>query len=133
MIFDKFVYMKKPLFSSIFCLLVISLFAQETHHFTSGLTISGASRYGREAVSTDQVAYRLYTNSLRTPVAGDSFGVDQRGQAIRWQAITGDSLNRLRGRGGFGGGGYIYLSYNSPKSRSALLHIRGNSAVLFNK
>lgn len=110
-------------------------FSQEVHHFTKGLMISSVSRYGREALYTDQLAYKLFTNTMNKPADGDSFGVNQRGQAIKWQAVTADSLNRLRGRGGFGpggGGGYIYLTYESNKEQTALLNIKGNSTVFFN-
>src|SRR3990170_8790881 len=79
-------------------------FSQNVHSFTKGLMINSGSRYGREALYTDQIAYKLYTNTLATPAEGDSLGVDQRGQAIRWQAISADTTNRLRSRGGFGGG-----------------------------
>ena len=132
-IFDIFVHMKQVFLITLSFLLVCSIFGQDVHYFTSGLTIPAVSRYGREAVSIDQIAYKLYTNTLATPVAGDSFGIDQRGQAIRWQAVTADSLKRMRGRGGFGGGGYIYLNYKSPRNQNALLHIQGNSSVFFNK
>ena len=97
--------------------------------------IPSASRYGREALYTDQVVYKFYTNTLNKPAEGDSFDVNTRGQSIKWQTVTGDSLNRLGGRGGFGGGGgggYIYLTYNSDKDQRALLNIKGNSSVIFN-
>lgn len=114
-------------------LLSINLFSQEVYHFTKGLLLPSGSRYGREALYTDPLVYKLYTNSLRTPVDGDSFSVNRNGQLIKWQSITADSANRLRGRGqGFGGGGYIYLTYTSEKARTALLNIKGNSAVIFN-
>lgn len=121
------------------CLLVsIFSFSQQVHHFTKGLLITGGiSRYGREALYTDQLAYKLYSNTMKTPAEGDTFGVSQRGQVIKWQAVTADSLNRLRSRGGFGGGfgaggGYIYLTYAADKAQTALLNIKGNSAVIVN-
>jgi len=88
------------------CLLTsIVSFSQQVHHFTKGLMITGGiSRYGREALYTDQLAYKLYSNTMKTPAEGDSFGVS-RGQVIKWQAVIADSINRLRGRGGFGGFG----------------------------
>jgi predicted esterase len=110
-------------------------YSQEVYHFTKGLLLTSGSRYGREALYTDQLAYKLYTKTLITPVEGDSFGVNQRGQGIRWQAIAADSANRLRSRGGFGfgsGGGYIYLTYSSAREQIALLNIKGNSAVIVN-
>jgi predicted esterase len=112
-------------------------FSQQVYRFTKGLMITGGiSRYGREALYTDLLAYKLYTNSMKAPAEGDSLGVSQRGQANKWQAVTADSLNRLRGRGGFfgggGGGGYFYLTYNTEKAQPALLNIKGNNGFIFN-
>jgi pimeloyl-ACP methyl ester carboxylesterase len=120
------------------CLLISTAsFSQQVYHFTKGLLITGGiSRYGREALYTDQLAYKIYTNTMKTPAEGDSFAVGQRGQVIKWQAVEADSINRLRSRGGFGGfgggGGYIYLTYTADKAQTALLNIKGNSAVIVN-
>ena len=131
-VFDKLVTMKKVSFFCIYIAISFPVFSQEVYHFTGGLMVTGVGRYGREAISTDQLLYRLYTNTLRVPAEGDTVGVDQRGQTITWQQVTGDSLNRLGGRGGFGAGGYIYLTYNSRREQKALLNIKGNSAVVVN-
>jgi poly(3-hydroxybutyrate) depolymerase len=112
------------------------------------------SRYGREAVYTDPLAYQLYTNTLKQPNDGAVFGVDEQGQPIKWLPVTADSLNRLRLRGNFrgnggapagpgvvtgsirggigGGGGYAYLTYPSDKAQIAVLNIKGNSNVYVN-
>lgn len=105
-------------------------------HFTKGLFVNAPARYGREAIYTDALAYKLYTNTLRTPVEGENFGKDDKGQAMVWKAIVADSANRLflrgQGRGGFGRSGYIYLTYTSEKEQTALLNIKGNSSTFFN-
>src|SRR5688572_8328968 len=127
--------MRKLNFHLLLAFLIMSLYthAQEVYHFTKGLLIPSVSRYGREAIYTDQLAYKLYTNTLAKPIEGDSIGVGRNGQAIKWQAVTADSANRLRGRGGFGGGGgYIYFTYESQKKQNAILNIKGNSAVIVN-
>lgn len=126
--------MKSISLSLIFIFLAYAAFCQQGYSFKEGLMITAGSRYGREALYTDQIAYRLYTNTMNQPREGDSLGVDQRGQTMKWQQVTADSLNRLRGRGGFGfgGGGYIYLTYTSPKQQNAVLNIKGNSGVFFN-
>lgn len=110
------------------------VFSQDTYHFKSGLAVTSPQRYGREAVYTDLLAYRLYTNTLKTPADGAVFENDQ-----TWQAVTADSANRLfrrgsgRGRGGgFGRGGYFYLTYQSDREGTALLNIKGNSGLYFN-
>lgn len=126
--------------------------AQEVY-FQKGLIANLPSRYGREAVYTDELAYRLYAGTLKTPVAGDSIGVTERRQAIVWQPVEADSAHRLRPRSGGGrggapagpgvtpgatrgglgaGGSYIYLTYTSAKAQAALLNIKGNSGVFVN-
>ncbi|PRY34454.1 esterase/PHB depolymerase [Spirosoma oryzae] len=122
--------------------------------FTEGLVALTGSRYGREAIYTDPLAYQLYTNALKKPAEGAVFGTDEQGREIRWVPVTADSLKRLRLRGNVrgnggapagpgvvagslrggigGGGGYTYLTYDSPREQVALLNIRGNSNVYVN-
>lgn len=124
------------------------------HQFTQGLAALTGSRYGREAIYTDPLAYQLYTGTLKQPAEGAVFGIDEQGREIKWVAVAADSLNRLRPlgsfrgnagapagpgvtagslRGGLGGaGGYTYLTYESPREQVALLNIRGNSNVYVN-
>lgn len=125
-----------------------------THQFTQGLVALTGSRYGREAIYTDPLAYKLYTGTLSPPAEGAVFGTDDQGREIKWMAVAADSLNRLRPRGNFrantgapagpgvtpgsirgglgGAGGYTYLTYESPRQQIALLTIRGNSNVYVN-
>lgn len=73
----------------------------KTYQFKNGLLVNAPSRYGREALYTDELAYKLYTGTLKTPVDGQNFGKDDKGEAIVWKAVTADSANRLflRGQG----------------------------------
>jgi predicted esterase len=120
----------------LFALLIIlfqGAWSQLTYQFTKGLMINSASRYGREAIYTDPFLYKLYSNELRTPQAGDSLQVGAREQFVPWREVTADSANRFRSGRAFGGaGGYLYLTYNSDKAQSALLNVKGNSAVIVN-
>ncbi|HEU4633045.1 MAG TPA: hypothetical protein VFS22_03615, partial [Flavisolibacter sp.] len=104
--------------------------AQDIFYFKKGLFLASGGRYGREAIYTDPLAYRLYTHTLQTPVDGASVQNDN-GEPTKWQAISADSANRLflrsAGRRGFGRSGYIYLTYTSDKERVALLNIRGTN------
>ncbi|MBC3785638.1 alpha/beta hydrolase-fold protein [Spirosoma utsteinense] len=124
------------------------------YRFTSGLMALTGSRYGREAIYSDPLAYQLYTHTLKQPTQGGSFGVDEQGRPIQWLPVTADSLNRLRlrtnarGNGGApagpgvtpgslrggigGGGGYAYLTYASTRAQVAVLNIKGNSTVYVN-
>lgn len=125
--------MKRTFLYFICSLLVIQGFCQDVYHFTKGLTINSSSRYGREALYTDAFLYQLYTSNFKKPAEGDSLKVGIRNQFVKWQAVTADSANRFRGRGGFGGGGgYTYLTYNSGEDRVVLLNVKGNSAVVEN-
>ena len=119
------------------CVFVSGGSAQEVYHFTKGLAVTSAARYGREAVYIDDLAYQLYTKSLKTPAEGREFGVDDKKVPLLWQAVVADSANRLILRGqnrnpGFGRSGYIYLTYTAEKEKAALLNINGNSAVFIN-
>ncbi|MBL7697875.1 MAG: prolyl oligopeptidase family serine peptidase [Chitinophagaceae bacterium] len=112
-------------------------YSQNVYHFTKGLMIDSRSRYGREALYTDPIVYKMYTGTLNKPIEGDSLTTNDRGEVTRWQSVNGDSINRLRSRGGFRGGfgsagNYFYLTYKSSKQQTALLHIKGNSSVIFN-
>ena len=111
---------------------------QKVYHFTKGLVVHSVSHYGREALYTDEVAYKLYMHTMKTPVEGDTFDISPKGEATKWTAVTADSVNQLRARrdfegfGGGRGGGYIYLTYLSAKQQTALLNIRGDASVIFN-
>src|SRR5215216_1775810 len=87
------------------------------YFFKKALFIKSPSHYGREAIYTDELAYRIYTNTLKTPNDDDVFGIDEKNQSLKWLAITADSLNRLFRKGededGFRRNGYIYLTYTS--------------------
>lgn len=126
--------------------------AQETHVFSDGLLANFPSRYGREAVYTDELAFRLYAGSLKTPALNDTVGRNDQGQPIYWRALAADSGGQLRWRnnnsgrppagpgvqtaglrGGLGpGGGYIYLTYVAKKAGLAILNAKGNSGVFIN-
>jgi pimeloyl-ACP methyl ester carboxylesterase len=112
--------------------------AQEVYHFTKGLFLSSAGRYGREAIYTDPLAYRLFSHTLEQPVANGKFGDNEKGEAMNWVEVSADSLLRFRRRGAFGGpgggggGGYFYFSYSSPVARAALLHVKGDASLFFN-
>ncbi|WP_040005444.1 carboxylesterase family protein [Fibrisoma limi] len=124
------------------------------YQFTKGLVALTGSRYGREAIYTDPLAYQLYTKTLKQPAEGAVFGRNEQGGEVKWLPVTADSLNRLRLRsnafrnggapagpgvtpgslrGGLGGGGgYTYLTYPSTREQVALLNIKGNSNVYVN-
>ncbi|KYP15194.1 MAG: hypothetical protein A1D16_02985 [Flavihumibacter sp. CACIAM 22H1] len=126
---------------------------QSTYSFKNGLTAPFPSRYGREAVYSDELAYLYFSKQLVAPKEGANAGSIVNGQPIVWEAMDIDSTGRLRPkRGRFVGGApagpgvqagatrgglsfgsrVVYLSYTSPKAQSAILSIKGNSSVLIN-
>lgn len=130
-------FLKPMLFVSL-SFIALATTAQEVYYFKSGLFLSSGGRYGREAIYTDMLAYQLYTKTLKTPVEGAVWGKGDNSEDIVWQPVVADSANRLFRRGGrgtgggFGRGGYLYLTYNSEKARTALLNVKGGSGLYFN-
>ena len=114
------------------CLFSATTLSQEVYHFTKGLAANVPNRYGREAVYTDELAWQLYNHTLKTPVDGGIFGENDNGQPVKWDAITADSANQFRVRGGFRGSSYLYLTYTSRKVQTALLNVQGNGSLFFN-
>ncbi len=106
-------------------------FTQQTFFFTKGLLLPGVHHYGREAIYSDSLAFQLYSQTLDKPSPGKLFWTGATGQSSRWQEVEANSENIFDAKG-FGTGGYLYLTYNSPASKNVLLHITGNSAVYVN-
>lgn len=138
-------HLKNFLISDVYCGRLLLFFlafspfsswSQEIHHFSTGLTISVGAQYGREALYTDPLAYKLYTNTLSSPIDGGVFGKDANGENLIWVNVDADSAHRFRRIRGAnyyrGANNYIYLTYKATKDRSALLNIKGNSAVFVN-
>ncbi|MGN6616810.1 MAG: alpha/beta hydrolase-fold protein [Ilyomonas sp.] len=126
-----------------------TLFAQDTIRFTKALMVSSNSRYGREAIYTDMLAWKMYNNDLSTPKVNGAFGVNENGDTIVWKEINADSSGRFRtfSRRNFQstttnpflrpgsvdrGADYLYLTYKAAKEQPAVLYIEGNSGVYFN-
>lgn len=107
------------------------LFAQKTVYFNKGLFISRVPHYGREALYSDTLAYRLYNKTLKKPVAGQAFSVSSNGDSLTWKEVNADSANSFRTRGA-GRSGYLYLTYKAINEETVLLNIKGNSAVYVN-
>lgn len=102
----------------------------DDHIFTKGLMVGHVHHYGREALVSDQLAYRLDKGEWTTPAEGATLYNDPKAGAVTWNAITADSLGRFRSRDL--SGGYLYLTYLSPRARLALLTVTGNDMSYFN-
>jgi hypothetical protein len=103
--------------------------SQNAFKFTEGLICGPCHQYGREAIYTDQFAYRFYSEN-RTPLAGQVLFTDDKGKDIAWKVTKADTAGRLSDTTVYNG--YIYLTYKSDVNQSALLHVTSNSMVFFN-
>jgi predicted esterase len=104
--------------------------AQSPYQFERGLVIGNVYHYGREAIYTDDLAWQLYNGQLKSPVAEGDFGPDKKGASRRWKVSIADGKRQFNNRPFVNG--YLYLNYNAEKEQSALLNIKGNSALFFN-
>ena len=68
-----------------------TVFAQDTIHFTKALMVASNSRYGREAIYTDVLAWKMYNDSLSTPKLNGMFGINEKGDTIVWKDVNADS------------------------------------------
>jgi predicted esterase len=117
-----------------------SLYAQDTFYFQKGLVVNAPVRYGREALYMDELAYQLYTGSIKPPAEGSVFTKDDKGEDVAWKTVIADSVHRLRGStGGFGPGfgnrrgpTYLYLSYTADRAKTVLVNIKGNAGFYLN-
>ena len=123
------------------------ILAQDTIRFSKGLAVASGSRYGREAIYTDLLAWKMYNGTLAKPAANAEFTTSEKGEKILWREIAADSSGRFRvfGRNfqrttnpflnpgsADRGSDYLYITYNSATAQTALLNIAGNSAVYVN-
>ncbi|MBD2752691.1 carboxylesterase family protein [Spirosoma validum] len=119
----------KKLFTAILLIITHVVQAQSIYSFDKGLAIGPCHHYGREALYTDQLAYLLYQNKLQTPTEGQSLPGNG-SQDVKWQAVTADKDHKFRGRSF--NNGYLYLTYDSPREQTALLHTTGHNMVYVN-
>ncbi|WP_343692816.1 prolyl oligopeptidase family serine peptidase [Chitinophaga sp.] len=102
-----------------------TLFAQEGYVFKEGLTSGPCHQYGRTALFTDQLAYALTNGELQAPTNGsNSFDGE------KWQAVTAGDDGAFSGKAL--SNGYIYVTYNAPKAKTAILNITGHQMVYVN-
>jgi predicted peptidase len=125
-----------------------NLLAQDTIHFSKALMVASNSRYGREAIYTDILAWKLYNSALSTPKAYGVFDINEKGDTVLWKEVNADSAGRFRtfSRINFQRStnpflrpgsvdrrnDYLYLTYTAVKQKPALLYIEGNGGVYFN-
>ncbi|MFT3747777.1 MAG: prolyl oligopeptidase family serine peptidase [Agriterribacter sp.] len=114
-------------------LIIAAARAQDTVYFEKGLSVSGVHKYGREALYTDLLAYRLYSGTLQKPENGIVFAAGDSGQQLLWKEVITDSLHRFRIPGRmFANNSYLYITYVSDKQKNAILNTKGTNAVYVN-
>lgn len=104
--------------------------AQDAHIFKRGLAAGPVHRYGREALVHDLLAHQMMRGEFAKPQAGATLLTDEKGKAVAWQTVDADTAGRFRGEAL--SNGYLYLTYEAPAPRAALLHVSGNSMCYVN-
>jgi len=140
--------MPKNLLFLILLLAATNTFAQDTLKFEQALTVASGSRYGREAVYTDLLAWQMANGKLQRPTENGAFSAGKDGQKVLWKAIKADANGRFSAfsRRSFQttnnpflnpgsidrGSDYIYITYTSPKEQTAILNVIGGNSLFFN-
>ncbi|RYZ53521.1 MAG: hypothetical protein EOO14_15370 [Chitinophagaceae bacterium] len=62
---NPMLHKKGTLLVLVVCFFTLPAYSQEVYHFKKGLAASISNRYGREALHTDLLAYRLYAKTLK--------------------------------------------------------------------
>jgi dienelactone hydrolase len=111
-------------------LLFIPVGAQTEVVLREGLAIGNVHQYGRQAMFTDQFAFRLFAPGYQAPKAGLTLFTDSKGQEVKWKEIKADTSGRFTGRDG--SNGYLYLTYQSTKDQGAIINVTANSMFYLN-
>ena len=61
--------------------------AQDTVYFDKGFQVNGVQHYGREALYTDLLAFRMYSEKLLAPAAAEVLYKDEKGQPLVWKPV----------------------------------------------
>jgi dienelactone hydrolase len=114
----------------LFALYCFTADGQSAYQFTKGLAVGPCHQYGREALIKDQLAYQLYSGSLKQPAAGQTLFSGDQGKAITWSSVTADMSGSIQGEAL--SNGYLYLTYDAKQEQNALLNITSHSMVFVN-
>ncbi|QIL38578.1 prolyl oligopeptidase family serine peptidase [Pedobacter sp. HDW13] len=140
--------MLKNLLFLIALFVAANTFAQDTLKFEKALTVASGSRYGREAVYTDLLAWKMANQQLQAPVENGEFSTGKNGEKVLWKAIKADANGRfsafsrrsfqtasnpfLNPGGVDRGSDYIYLTYTSGTAQTVILNVIGGNSIFFN-
>jgi len=115
--------------SAIICCISIQSISQDKYLFPEGLALGGIHQYGREALYSDALAYKLYSGEVH-PMAGETLGNLDGSKKSAWTPMRSDSNGNFSGAAL--GSGYLYLTYASKKNQVALLVATGHSMLYVN-
>ena len=78
----------KTFYLQVFLLLLcLPAVAQTEFVFREGLAIGNCHQYGRQAMFTDQFAFRYFTPGYQAPKPGLVLFTDRGGQEVNWKEI----------------------------------------------
>ena len=104
--------------------------AKDTISFHEGLAARVHGKSGRSVVVTDPLFYNFITGNFAAPTENAVAGKDAEGNVEHWEKIEASDNGNFRSRKLRGG--YLYLTYDSPKSETRILDISGHSEVYVN-
>ena len=101
------------------------------HIFQEGLILSTLSnRFNSSSTPEDQVLGRYLLVEQTEISEGQTFDIDFRGDAMKWEPVKVDSTgtftdNRIRS-------GYLYLNYQSKSNQTVILEASGHTRMIVN-
>ncbi|WP_299782404.1 prolyl oligopeptidase family serine peptidase [uncultured Formosa sp.] len=109
---------------------LVSGFAQDTIPLTNGIVVGSTGRSNRSIIYKDAVLYDLITQDNYEPNLNDVIGLNRDGEDEKWESISADEKGVFKSRKLRGG--YLYITYESPKSEVKILEISGHGEVYVN-
>lgn len=101
---------------------------ENTRPLSEGLLIDGIGSYGRRVVHTDAIEYQLLTYGFQEPQAGQTIE-DADGKVQTWQSVMTDEHGWFTHKSR---GGYLYVTVEADKPKTALIHVLGPSMFYVN-
>lgn len=104
---------------------------QLIHVFQGGLTITiPTDRNAPIDFNPDIVIDKFLSDAAYTPRKDEVFGVDRKGNNIRWRSITVDTSNTFEDRALRSS--YVFLTYKSPQDQVVIFEASGHSLAIIN-
>ncbi|MEQ6120689.1 prolyl oligopeptidase family serine peptidase [Reichenbachiella sp. MALMAid0571] len=95
-----------------------------------GLAVGASGPRGRSAIFIDQVFYQLANGDFKEPMENDSVGIGYEDKVLRWEKISVNDKGEFESRKLRGG--YLYLTFDSPKKETRVLEISGHAEAYIN-